>query len=68
MDPRIRQIDIIMREEASVERLRMNDQRYINLHLSTPGYRTYRPAVSNVFYSIISLFIMSWGPETSPAF
>ena len=33
-----------MREEASAERSRMNDQRYINLHLNTPGYRTYRPA------------------------
>ena len=44
MDPRIRQRDIIMREEFSAERMRMNDSRYINLHLSTPGYRQYRPA------------------------
>lgn len=44
MDPRIRQLDIIMREEASAERLRTNDQRYINNHLNTPGYRHYRPA------------------------
>ncbi|KAF6241834.1 hypothetical protein HO173_000546 [Letharia columbiana] len=33
-----------MREEVSAERLRMTDQGYINLHLNTPGYRTYRPA------------------------
>lgn len=44
MDPRIRQRDIIMREEVSAERLRMTDQGYINIHLNTPGYRTYRPA------------------------
>lgn len=45
MDPRISQRDIIMREEISEERLRINnDQPYINIHLNTPGYRTYRPA------------------------
>ena len=44
MDPRIRQLDIIMREEFSVERSRMADSRYINIHLNTPGYRIYRPA------------------------
>ena len=44
MDPRIRQSDIIMREEFSAERMRLNDSRYINLHLNTPGYRQYRPA------------------------
>ena len=44
MDPRIRQRDIIMREEACEERLRMSDARYINIHLNTPGYRIYRPA------------------------
>ena len=43
MDPRIRQRDIIMREEVSEERLRMTDPRYINIHLNTPGYRTHRP-------------------------
>lgn len=44
MDPRISQRDIIMREEVSAERLRKTDQEYINIHLNTPGYRTYRPA------------------------
>lgn len=44
MDPRIRQRDIIMREEACEERLRMSDAQYINIHLNTPGYRIYRPA------------------------
>ena len=44
MDPRIRHLDIIMREEFTAERSRMSDTRYINLHLSTPGYRSYRPA------------------------
>ena len=43
MDPRIRQRDIIMREEATGQRMRTSDQRYINLHLNTPGYRIYRP-------------------------
>lgn len=33
-----------MREEATAERVRMSDQRYINWHLNTPGYRLYRPA------------------------
>lgn len=44
MDPRIRQRDIIMREEASEERLRMTDRQYINIHLNTPSYRIHRPA------------------------
>lgn len=52
MDPRIRQRDIIMREEASAERSRMNDQRYINLHLNTPGYRTYRPAWKMISWQV----------------
>ena len=41
-----------MREEASAERSRMNDQRYINLHLNTPGYRTYRPAWSMLAWQV----------------
>lgn len=52
MDPRIRQRDIIMREEASAERSRMTDQRYINLHLNTPGYRTYRPAWKMIAWQV----------------
>ena len=52
MDPRIRQRDIIMREEASAERSRMNDQRYINLHLNTPGYRIYRPTWKMISWQV----------------
>lgn len=33
-----------MREDATAERVRMNDEQYINWHLNTPGYRLYRPA------------------------
>ena len=44
MDPRIRQRDIIMREEFSAERSSTADSRYINIQLNTLGYRTDRPA------------------------
>ena len=30
----------------------MSDQRYINMHLNTPGYRTYRPAWSMIAWHV----------------